>query len=117
MLLRIVHSLKKHKLSSVIASNAKSISLVSAVKIDALPGNLCFIDTSFIVAAHPTMLLSLDSSVKIEVQNDYLSLISKHFCMKIGACVSFFDRDIIASLWRDINKLLDDVKYREKLQE
>ena len=48
---------------SVIASSAKSIAVTSAVKMEALLGNLCLKDELSIIVPHPTLSLSFDPSV------------------------------------------------------
>ena len=49
--------------NAVMAYSAKSIALISAVKIDTLLGNYCFMDMLFMIDAHPTLSLTLDPSV------------------------------------------------------
>ena len=74
-------------------SSAKSITaLISAVKIDALLGNLCFMDMLFMIAAHPTLSLSFDLFVSIEMQYECSSLTSLYLCIKTRDGVSFLDK-------------------------
>ena len=59
------------------ASSAKSIAVISAVKMDALLDNLWFIDMLFMITAHPTCHYLLTISLEINFVRSDLSMRKK----------------------------------------